>query len=61
MEDKLSIVNGSEIFTLDEQKQLDSRISSILRAHTMTQHEINSLAFECTAYRTEADEAARRL
>lgn len=61
MEDKLSIVNGSEIFTLDEQKQLDSRISSILRAHTMTQHEINSLAFECTAYLTEADEAATKL
>ena len=61
MENQLAIIDGNEVFTIDEQSALNQEIDRIISAHQNNRQGINRLVFECTAALTEAEDDSRRL
>ncbi|WP_418293304.1 SEL1-like repeat protein [Megasphaera sp.] len=61
MENQLTVVDGNEVFTMEEQATLNQEIDRIISTHKNNRQEINRLVFECTAVLTEADDASRKL
>ena len=58
---QLAIVDGNEVFTIDEQTELEKQIDHVIAAHKNNRREINRLAFECTSALTAADDASHKL
>ena len=58
---QLAIVDGNEVFTIDEQTELEKHIDDVIAAHKNNRREINRLVFECTSALTAADDASREL
>ena len=58
---QLAIVDGNEVFTIDEQTELEKQIDHVIAAHKNNRREINRLVFECTSALTAADDASREL
>ena len=58
---QLAIVDGNEVFTIDEQTELEKHIDHVIAAHKNNRQEINRLVFECTSALTAADDASREL
>ena len=61
MENQLAIIDGNEVFTIDEQSALNQEIDRIISAHRNNRQEINRLVFECTAALTEAENVSHKL
>ena len=61
MKNQLAIIDGNEVFTIDEQSALNQEIDRIISAHQNNRQGINRLVFECTAALTEAEDDSRRL
>ena len=55
---QLAIVDGNEVFTIDEQTELEKQIDHVIAAHKNNRQEINRLVFECTSALTSALTAA---
>ena len=58
---QLAIVDGNEVFTIDEQTELEKHIDHVIAAHENNRQEINRLVFECTSALTAADDASHEL
>ena len=58
---QLAIVDGNEVFTIDEQTELEKQIDHVIAANKNNRQEINRLVFECTSALTAADDASREL
>lgn len=58
---QLAIVDGNEVFTIDEQTELEKQIDHVIAAHKNNRREINRLVFECTSALTAADNASHEL
>lgn len=58
---QLAIVDGNEVFTIDEQTELEKHIDDVIAAHKNNRREINRLVFECTSALTAADDASHAL
>ena len=58
---QLAIVDGNEVFTIDEQTELEKHIDHVIAAHKNNRREINRLVFECTSTLTAADDASHAL
>ena len=58
---QLAIVDGNEVFTIDEQTELEKQIDHVIAAHKNNRQEINRLVFECTSALTAADDASHEL
>ena len=58
---QLAIVDGNEVFTIDEQTELEKQIDDVIAAHKNNRREINRLVFECTSALTAADDASHEL
>ena len=58
---QLAIVDGNEVFTIDEQTELEKHIDHMIAAHKNNRREINRLVFECTSALTAADDASHEL
>ena len=58
---QLAIVDGNEVFTIDEQTELEKHIDHVIAAHKNNRREINRLVFECTSALTAADDASHEL
>ena len=58
---QLGIVDGNEVFTIDEQTELEKQIDHVIAAHKNNRQEINRLVFECTSALTAADDASHEL
>lgn len=58
---QLAIVDGNEVFTIDEQTELEKQIDDVIAAHKNNRQEINRLVFECTSAFTAADDASHAL
>ena len=58
---QLAIVDGNEVFTIDEQTELEKQIDHVIVAHKNNRREINRLVFECTSALTAADDASHEL
>ena len=58
---QLAIVDGNEVFTIDEQTELEKPIDHVIAAHKNNRREINRLVFECTSALTAADDASHEL
>ena len=58
---QLAIVDGNEVFTIDEQTELEKQIDHVIAAHKNNRREINRLVFECTSALTAADDASHKL
>ena len=58
---QLAIVDGNEVFTIDEQTELEKPIDHVIAAHKNNRREINRLVFECTSALTAADDASHAL
>ena len=58
---QLGIVDGNEVFTIDEQTELEKHIDHVIAAHKNNRREINRLVFECTSALTAADDASHEL
>ena len=58
---QLAIVDGNEVFTIDEQTELEKHIDDVIAAHKNNRQEINRLVFECTSALTAADDASHEL
>ena len=58
---QLAIVDGNEVFTIDEQTELEKQIDHVIAAHKNNRREINRLVFECTSTLTAADDASHEL
>ena len=58
---QLAIVDGNEVFTIDEQTELEKQIDHVIAAHKNNRREINRLVFECTSALTAADDASHEL
>lgn len=58
---QLAIVDGNEVFTIDEQTELEKHIDHVIAAHKNNRQEINRLVFECTSALTAADDASHAL
>lgn len=58
---QLAIVDGNEVFTIDEQTELEKHIDDVIAAHKNNRREINRLVFECTSALTAADDASHKL
>ena len=58
---QLGIVDGNEVFTIDEQTELEKHIDDVIAAHKNNRQEINRLVFECTSALTAADDASHEL
>ena len=58
---QLAIVDGNEVFTIDEQTELEKHIDHVIAAHKNNRREINRLVFECTSALTAADDASHKL
>ena len=58
---QLAIVDGNEVFTIDEQTELEKPIDHVIAAHKNNRQEINRLVFECTSALTAADDASHEL
>lgn len=58
---QLAIVDGNEVFTIDEQTELEKQIDHVIAAHKNNRREINRLVFECTSALTTADDASHKL
>ena len=58
---QLAIVDGNEVFTIDEQTELEKHIDDVIAAHKNNRREINRLVFECTSALTAADDASNEL
>ncbi len=58
---QLAIVDGNEVFTIDEQTELEKHIDHVIAAHKNNRQEINHLVFECTSALTAADDASHEL
>lgn len=58
---QLAIVDGNEVFTIDEQTELEKQIDHVIAAHKNNRQEINRLVFECTSALTAADDASHAL
>ena len=58
---QLAIVDGNEVFTIDEQTELEKHIDHVIAAHKNNRQEINRLVFECTSALTAADDASYEL
>ena len=58
---QLAIVDGNEVFTIDEQTELEKHIDHVIAAHKNNHREINRLVFECTSALTAADDASHEL
>ena len=58
---QLAIVDGNEVFTIDEQTELEKHIDHVIAAHKNNRQEINRLVFECTSALTAADDALHEL
>ena len=58
---QLAIVDGNEVFTIDEQTKLEKQIDHVIAAHKNNRREINRLVFECTSALTAADDASHEL
>ena len=58
---QLAIVDGNEVFTIDEQTELEKHIDHVIAAHKNNRQEINRLVFECTSALTAADDASHEL
>ncbi len=61
MENQLAIIDGNDVFTMEEQDALNQEIDRIIRAHQNNRQGINRLVFEYTAVLTEAEDDSRRL
>ncbi|AVO27790.1 SEL1-like repeat protein [Megasphaera elsdenii] len=61
MENQLTVIDGNDVFTIEEQDTLNQEIDRIISAHKNNRQEINRLVFECTAALTEADDVSRKL
>ncbi len=61
MENQLTVIDGNDVFTIEEQETLNQEIDRIISAHKNNRQQINRLVFECTAALTEADDASRKL
>lgn len=61
MENQLTVIDGKDVFTIEEQDTLNQEIDRIISAHKNNRQEINRLVFECTAALTEAEDASRKL
>ena len=61
MENQLAIIDGNEVFTIEEQSALNQEIDRIISAHKNNRQEINHLVFECTAALTEAEDVSHKL
>lgn len=58
---QLAIVDGNEVFTINEQTELEKHIDHVIAAHKNNRREINRLVFECTSALTAADDASHEL
>ena len=58
---QLAIVDGNEVFTIDEQTELEKHIDDVIAAHKNNRRGINRLVFECTSALTAADDASHEL
>ena len=58
---QLAIVDGNEVFTIDEQTELEKHIDHVIAAHKNNRQGINRLVFECTSALTAADDASHEL
>ena len=58
---QLAIVDGNEVFTIDEQTELEKHIDHVIAAHKNNRREMNRLVFECTSALTAADDASHEL
>ena len=58
---QLAIVDGNEVFTIDEQTELEKHIDHVIAAHKNNRQEINRLVFKCTSALTAADDASHEL
>lgn len=58
---QLAIVDGNEVFTIDEQTELEKHIDHVIAVHKNNRQEINRLVFECTSALTAADDASHEL
>ena len=58
---QLAIVDGNEVFTIDEQTELEKHIDHVIAAHKNNRQEMNRLVFECTSALTAADDASHEL
>ena len=58
---QLAIVDGNEVFTINEQTELEKQIDHVIAAHKNNRREINRLVFECTSALTAADDASHEL
>ena len=58
---QLAIVDGNEVFTIDEQTELEKQIDHVIAAHKNNRREINRLVFECTSALTAADDESHEL
>ena len=58
---QLAIVDGNEVFTIDEQTALEKHIDHVIAAHKNNRQEMNRLVFECTSALTAADDASHEL
>ena len=58
---QLAIVDSNEVFTIDEQTELEKHIDHVIAAHKNNRREINRLVFECTSALTAADDASHEL
>ena len=58
---QLAIVDGNEVFTIDEQTELEKQIDDVIAAHKNNRQEINRLVFECTSALTAAADASHEL
>ena len=58
---QLAIVDGNEVFTIDEQTELEKHIDHMIAAHKNNRREINRLILECTSALTAADDASHKL
>lgn len=58
---QLAIVDGNEVFTIDEQTELEKQIDHVIAAHKNNRQEINRLVFECTSALTAADDESHEL
>ena len=58
---QLAIVDGNEVFTIDEQTELEKHIDHVIAAHKNNRRGINRLVFECTSALTAADDASHEL
>lgn len=58
MENQLAIVDGNDVFTMEEQSALNQEIDRIIRAHQNNRQGINRLVFECRRKECQTAELA---